>query len=336
MKNKRKIIISLICVIIAIVIGVILIYKIKFEEKSSIDKKWEIKEVYFDLDDIDYSSAVMKHWDELSITQKFSKCKYNNIDYYNTDTEVEEYKIEQFLSEVILNGKDNYTLEEHSINAKVFKLKDVSAKCTLAIQFENNSNYYIYINSNYTPETLGQFIRDLNLKNTIFKTTVNYNQIKDEKVEKEIEFEKVDSNIIWEMLFSDDTSKFIDDNSKYHQSVASIPINNPFSKYDRYSINLSIDGYLSTNIFESQKTFYIGEEKVNKFLNYLIDECKGYEIVYVNKDKNENLSEENEGTIMMYDIKNNTTTEVNMNNINNDSNSTYASSNFLETYNSNE
>ncbi len=40
------------------------------------------------------------------------------------------------------------------------------------------------------------------------------------------------------------------------------------------------DGYIITNIFSADKMFCIGEENTKAFVNYVLDECDGYEIIY--------------------------------------------------------
>ena len=39
-------------------------------------------------------------------------------------------------------------------------------------------------------------------------------------------------------------------------------------------------GYLATNILDTGKIFYVGNENVLTFFNYVLDECEGYELIY--------------------------------------------------------
>lgn len=50
------------------------------------------------------------------------------------------------------------------------------------------------------------------------------------------------------------------------------------------SITLTEDGYLMSNIFETGKWFYIGQDNVNEFVKYVIDNCDGCIYVYDEPD----------------------------------------------------
>ena len=52
------------------------------------------------------------------------------------------------------------------------------------------------------------------------------------------------------------------------------------------SITLTEDGYLISNIFETGKWFYIGQEKGNEFIKYVTENCDGYVYVYDEPDGN--------------------------------------------------
>ena len=73
---------------------------------------------------------------------------------------------------------------------------------------------------------------------------------------------------------------------KFAQSIG-ISVDIPVLGYNNISVSLTDKGYLITNIFETGKAFYIGEEKVQEFIEYVINNYEGYRIVYVDKDGNE-------------------------------------------------
>lgn len=69
------------------------------------------------------------------------------------------------------------------------------------------------------------------------------------------------------------------------------------------SISLTDKGYLLTNILGSGKGFYISENKVQAFLDYIKENNDGYQIVYV--DRNGNKIVDEEGTQEEQNIQNN-------------------------------
>ncbi len=72
-------------------------------------------------------------------------------------------------------------------------------------------------------------------------------------------------------------------------------------------------GYLLTNIRGTGKRFYIGEDKVQEFLNYIKENYDGYKIVYVDEKGNNINNEENnveDEKIIMIENKTKDTTAI--------------------------
>ena len=60
----------------------------------------------------------------------------------------------------------------------------------------------------------------------------------------------------------------------------SISIDIPALGYENISLAVTEEGYLTTNILATGKAFYIGEEKVDAFVEYVLENCSGREMVY--------------------------------------------------------
>ena len=79
---------------------------------------------------------------------------------------------------------------------------------------------------------------------------------------------------------------------------------------------------MTTNILETGKRFYLGEEKVQKFVKYIIENYDGYKTVYVDENGNELSWDEQEDekvgddTIMVYNNEINETKEYILSNPN--------------------
>ena len=69
-----------------------------------------------------------------------------------------------------------------------------------------------------------------------------------------------------------------------------ISVDIPILGYRNISCSLTEEGYLVTNILDTGKAFFIGKEKVQEFVNYIIANYEGYRIVYV--DSNGNSSDD--------------------------------------------
>jgi len=225
--------------------------------------------------------------------------EYNNNKYYNRNTKISKDNILKKIGRTNLivykkNTEDNYieefvdsSIKQETYNktADLFSIKNISEECAIAVKFEGENNYDVYVQPNYKPTTLGNFMEDLNLKEITSFGTVSYDYYdKDVKESVYTEFYNVDNNIIWDKLFSDLSLKTLYDDSmnpfKYSSKDVRIHIsvNIPILGYKNISIDLSDTGYLQTNILDLGKNFYIGEEKVKDFLDYIKENYEGHKI----------------------------------------------------------
>lgn len=294
MKNlKLKYILAPICIVFIAVIG---LYKSGiFTSKPDIiiSKKddWIIKEVQVDKKDTSTDTAVIPKWNEMSISQQFNEVEYNNSKYSSRITKISNNNILKNIDNATLTGYDTYTETTYNKKAELYSIKDIEEKCAIAIKFEGDTDYYVYVNSYYRPTTLGEFTKDLNLEEIISFGTIYYNYW-DEDLQEDInvEFYGVDNKIIWQKLFNNknleniysdnDTEKYTSE--RFSQSIG-ISVDIPLLGYKNISVSLTDKGYLLTNILDTGKGFYIGEDKVQEFLDYIKDNYNGYKIVYVDE-----------------------------------------------------
>ena len=296
MKNfkLRYALISL-CVVVIAVIGIKQtdIFNKNKEKVAKSGGNWTIKEVYVDdLYAVEDQLGIALRWEEKTISQQFPTVEYNNNDYDSKHGEISIENIGESLGNAVLEGYDTYNKETHTHNATLYTIKTISNECAIAVQFEGTSEYYAYTNAYYRPETLGDFINDLNLKETISFGSVWY----DDKYTDEngnfhiddIEFPNVSKNAIWSMLFSDTSLEnvFTDNTTGLYPAIISVSVDIPILGYKNISCWLTENGYLCTNILDTGKGFYIGEEKVKEFVDYVINNYEGIKTVYVDKDGN--------------------------------------------------
>ena len=290
---KLKYILAPICIAFIAVIG---LYKSGiFTSKPDIiiSKKddWIIKEVQVDKKDTPTDTAVIPKWNEMSISQQFNEVEYNNSKYSSRITKISNNNILKNIGNATLTGYDTYTETTYNKKAELYSIKDIEEKCAIAIKFEGDTDYYVYVNSYYRPTTLGEFTKDLNLEEIISFGTIYYNYW-DEDLQEDINVESygVDNKIIWQNLFNNKNLENIysdNDREKYtserfSQSIG-ISVDIPLLGYKNISVSLTDKGYLLTNILDTGKGFYIGEDKVQEFLDYIKDNYNGYKIVYVDE-----------------------------------------------------
>lgn len=145
-------------------------------------------------------------------------------------------------------GQDAYTDTVHETTAAVFEISGVSTDCAIALRFEGQETdpaYYVYVNSWYQPETLGQLIGDLRLRDTLSFGSVWYEYRKTSGDYATVEFTGLEQEAIWEHLLSDTTVPAVADyDSRQFRTVMSVSVNIPLLGYENISMAVTEDGYL--------------------------------------------------------------------------------------------
>jgi len=118
-------------------------------------------------------------------------------------------------------------------------------------------------------------MNDLSLKENLTFVFFGGTQMKNGKVICDVEYTNVDKAKVWELLFSDTAAKAVKDyDSMYFERAADIAIDLKLLGYENISLAVTRDGYLTTNILDTGKAFYIGKPAAEKFLSYLEKDCK--------------------------------------------------------------
>ena len=211
--------------------------------------------------------AISPLWRDMSTSQKFSEFSMGNMRYSSQNTLIEETNIDKAVGSALFSGYDIYEDKTYKTDGSVYTIKNISDKCALAVRFSGEEAYYVYINSEYSPETLGQLIEDIDMNNTVSFGKA-YQDVTDEKTYTNIIYADFDDCVIWEMLLSDTDIKNIQFD-RFHEIIASVSVDIPLLGYKNISLGVTKDGYLITNILNTQKCFFIGKEKAEAFSDYL-------------------------------------------------------------------
>jgi hypothetical protein len=159
----------------------------------------------------------------------------------------------------------------------------------------------VYVNENYKVSTLYQLGFETTLKeNGSYGSAYYYTG-----GVKTIEFQGLDKQKVWNILFEDGQKcTVVEDPDKLllngeFKKKLDIGINIPVLGCENKSLSVSENGYLFTNILNKALIFNIGEEKAKNIIDYVKNNCKGYELVYRegdNSENAENASEQKEGS----------------------------------------
>lgn len=239
-------------------------------------------------------TAKITPWDELSITGQYNEIDFNGVRYSTRNQAVKEELLGENLGTYKAIGLDEINDKLYEKQVTAYSVKTLSQKAVIAVNYDGTSEFYIATNPFYSPTTLGDFINDLNLKENLTFGLTRYDNSRgmgETYVNERIELTNLKAEIVWEKLLNDTTVKNVYNVEGWYIDKMNISINFELLGYKNISIGITEDGYITTNILDTGKAFFIGPEKATEFMDYVLETCDGYKIVY--KDNGQKENEEN-------------------------------------------
>lgn len=86
-----------------------------------------------------------KEWNEKNINEQFSELKYRNSIYLSTDMKINNDDIKKKIDITNILGSEDFEAM-HKKQITIYSIKDISVNYAVAVKFENDVNYYVYIN----------------------------------------------------------------------------------------------------------------------------------------------------------------------------------------------
>lgn len=125
-------------------------------------------------------------------------------------------------------------------------------------------------------------MEDLSLKDALVVNWASYEYHKPISGYASVRFENIDIAKVFDLLLSNTEAinEYSDLDNEQPKEILDICISIPLLGYENISISVREDGYVITNILSTGKKFFVGEENTKAFVDYVLNECKGYEIVY--------------------------------------------------------
>ncbi|WP_295072689.1 hypothetical protein [Ruminococcus sp.] len=151
---------------------------------------------------------------------------------------------------------------------EMYSIKDISSKSAVAVNFLDDDKYYFYFDKSYYPNTLSKLIEDLALSSDGINDTAYVNL--DNKECKGFDINKV-WNMITENIDLPNKSKYCSKNGIVIVPKISFYYTSPYINAISGSFGISENGYISTNIGRIGSCYYIGEDKANEIINYIIE-----------------------------------------------------------------
>lgn len=191
---------------------------------------------------------------------------YNGNEYKNSPSlEVDKSKIGSFKENCKIS-----TLNQTEYDGEIYNIENVSDKYAVAVKVHGlgNETYFLFTNENYSPKNLGEFMTDLDLKNTIeVQNAVDTDYSND----IETTYLNISKDKLFEILLSDKSAKsydFYEFNGDEHNYGIVLEMSSMF--YNSYpDIIYTDDGYIIINALKKGYVFFVGKEKCAQWDEYL-------------------------------------------------------------------
>ena len=221
--------------------------------------------------------AYIPKWEDMTTYERFGSVEWNGENYHTTGAELDQERLGSSHGTVTLYGYDVYTEQEYSIEGEVFSIPGITPEYAIAVVLDDVC--YVYVDVGYKPETLGQFVETVSLREHIIVDGLSYRYKKPSGGSSNIRFEGWEEELLWELLRSNEDAE----NHGDVHTIAQMSFRIDAPIFGRYNIviSLSEDGYLWTNLLSNESTFYIGEERVQEFVDYVLNTYEGKEIIYI-------------------------------------------------------
>lgn len=226
-------------------------------------------------------------WDDMTVNLRYFDITVDGKQYSARNGEIPEDRVGELIAHVTASGWDIYAEEKWFTDAAVYTISGISPACAVAVHFEGEEGYYPAGRIEYHPETLGQFISDLDLENTLninFASCEYRKPLSGEWIT--VRYEGVESAKLWELLTDclQAEEVFELEENEMPDLILSLSVDIPVLGYRGVSLSFRENGFLMTNILGTGKMFCIGEERVRSFVEYVRKECTGYQVVMTNAE----------------------------------------------------
>ena len=222
-------------------------------------------------------TAVAPRWDEREVFEKYiGGAVINEIEYQSSVRELDEDLIEAELGNLRLTGYDIYTDETYEIDAVYYQVQGIDPDCVVAVRYEGYDGYYGFFNAAFSFETLADLINRLDLPRHLKINNTFIHAVWQGDVSKELlrwdTYSLPDPGVVWDQLLAQ--TDMVNEGEAFRDKpgweVISISIDYPPAGQKNIGIVLFDNGYLTTNILWSLQSFYIGEEAVMAFRDYVL------------------------------------------------------------------
>ncbi|NLZ70594.1 MAG: hypothetical protein GX907_04595 [Clostridiaceae bacterium] len=219
--------------------------------------------------------AKVPKWEERSLPSKYVSAEIDGQRFVATGTTVATTRLADSLGNITLVGYDeadinfyieNSKIKEYRLDAAVYALHDLDPQCVVAIKYDGQESFYVYVAEDYKPETLGEFMTKLNPQASLQIGEISY-----DKANKTYTYELKDIITFWNFLKANSAAKYVNPNelNKFGGEWG-VHVYSDLTEDQNLYFGISHDGYLFTNIYHTVKAFDIGTDASAEFIENII------------------------------------------------------------------
>ncbi len=227
-------------------------------------------------------------WGEKALYSKYPEFEYDGTLYGTAATWIDEGKLGDAIGASVARGYDIYTDTSYEMKVTIYAINGINTKAAVAVSYDGfEGQYAVYTDNWYYPETLGEFIDSLDLRENLtlairdeVPTGTVYHTFWEYESYMTTRYKLYDTTVIWSMLFSDTSLKNVanevtDEEMSLYKESMSIGVSVDILGIKNVSLAVTENGYISTNILGTRKLFYIGEDKAKEFFDYVKENFEG-------------------------------------------------------------
>ena len=212
------------------------------------------------------SVAIVWGWDELTTREKYTETEINGIRYCaRGGRSLSKSFIGNKIGSYAFWGYDHITDEKHTDNFDVYEINKVAPEQFVAVKMDDA--YFVFKKDGYDPpKTLGELFNQIDLEQAVEFSRFSENGGGPD----DNHYILSGDDFIWDVLSECTGAPFIpDDNFFVHERehISFSIISEPIGVYKNV-IEITEDGYLSTNIFSYGYLFDIGEDAARRIIDY--------------------------------------------------------------------
>ena len=211
----------------------------------------------------------------------YPELNYGGIQYTERYYSIPDEVVGEYLGSTMLEGTNVYDIVENRYvpaKAEIFRIKGIAESCALALRVGDDPVCFPYVNSLYAPATLGQFIEDLDLANTLSfgpvysgNESVIYVGRSTGSGGNTAAVTVLPADAAWSILLANGSAKAVEYDSVEltKTGLYNISVDLCLFGYHNVSMAVTADGYLTTNLLDTGKAFFIGKDAVKRFAAYM-------------------------------------------------------------------